>query len=297
MSKKDPITIKTQMDFDNLIREIKCNHKFAGDFIFEYVNFDDFFSELEISYDEFIEKRYYFNKERNLHISWSRYDAKKCCLWISTYGLISSDSGEVLFDNKFANPLYSQRVVVKLILDEAKRLINNNDTYDTTGFFYGKLCEVGHALYHNILFFFELVGKCYLYYAKKDVPKIHKLSKILDTVKLTIFEKHHNDSLFHLGVLYELQKIVEHLKSLPNEYREEFVKYNDNNFDTTILIFNLDSMKLIEGIIDLSCDCVFMFGVENSCLEQGMYNKLIKKAKNDKERKEREKFYKFLIEE
>jgi hypothetical protein len=260
---------------------------------------------MEISQEEFFEKRYYYDAEKDIHISWCIDEGiGPLGLWISTFGLACYKGNSIIENNFFSDALFSQKVILSLLIKEARRLMDEEGTYDTTCGYYEDLRNLAHTLFNNLLFYYELVGKCYLTFCKVEFPKTHRLAKILELVKRTMFQNKHNDSLFHLYIIKEFQMIVDHISILPAEFKEEYVKYNDNRDDNTLIVFNNGLLDEMERVIEVGCDFVtFSSEYERanddhiSFFKQGIYQLKIEKATGAEDRKKREEFYKFLIEE
>lgn len=124
---------------------------------------------------------------------------------------------------------------------------------------YEYLRSLAHALFYNLLLFYELIGKCYLSFCGVGFPNTHQLTEILALVKRTMFKNKHNDSLFHLYINYEFQTVVEHINTLPSGFKEQYVKYDDNQNDFTLIVFNPKLLNDMGKITEIGCEYVVSF--------------------------------------
>lgn len=126
---KTRVYIKSKEDLDWLISIIKEENRFARNFIFEDNLFDTFFHDMEISQEEFFEKRYYYDAEKDIHISWCIDEGiGPLGLWISTFGLACYKGNSIIENSIFSDALFSQKVILSLLIKEARRLMDEEGT-------------------------------------------------------------------------------------------------------------------------------------------------------------------------
>lgn len=286
------ITISKQDDLDYLINRIENGPLFANSFKFEdRAYFHSLLAYLNIEDEQFREKYFHFDKSRNLHISESEFEY----VWISTYGLIAKDKET---NNSLVNACVNQYTVLSLVIDKAIEVAGNENVYDVDGYNFGCLSTLSPALFHNILFYIEVFGKAYLKLSGTMFPHTHELSKVYSLVKKTMFEKKHNDSLFHALVVVEFEKIIEYITSIPGDFKEHFVKYDDNSDDNTVILFDLEYLIGIRNTIDISNDFIYSYyheGEKALNLKSGLFERLIGKAKTETEKERIVKIYSHLV--
>ncbi|MFP4548706.1 MAG: hypothetical protein ACLFQM_11290 [Fidelibacterota bacterium] len=286
------IYISKQADLDYLIKRINNGPLFAYEFKFtERKYFIALLEALEIHYEEFTKTYYYYDKHRQLHISESKFKY----VWISTYGLIAKDKSTI---NKAVNACVNQYTTVSLLLDKAIEICSDEKVYDVDGYNFGVLSELSPALFHNLLFYVEVLFKAYLSLSGNQAPYIHKISDIHSIVIDTMFEKNHNDTLFQSQIIDPLSKIVNHVESIPADFKEQFVKYDDNPNDSTVILFQPDSLNKIKQVIELSNDFIidyFYTGNETHYLNTGLFQMILDKAKDKDEKKKVRLMYEHFI--
>lgn len=278
---KEFIYINNQNDLEYLIERIENGPLFAESFKFYnkgiFVKLLDYF---EIDYKEFKKGYYYFDENRDLHISESEFGYT----WISTFGLITKGKAT---SNKFVNSCMNQYTVVSLLFEIAKEICESDTVYDVDGYNFGYLSELTPALFHNVLFYIEVFGKAYLSLSGSKVPHTHELAKIFANVNETIYKKSHNDSIFQAHIIAEFERVVEYIASIPGGFKEHFVKYDDNSEDGTVICFNSDSLDGIRNIIDLSNDFISSYYYDEDdvkYLESGLLERLISRAITENEK-------------
>lgn len=274
------IHIKNQDDLDYLIMRINEGPQFANELKFSDRNyFVALLESLKIDYDEFTENYYFYDKFRPLHISESEFKY----VWISTYGLIPKDKST---NNKEVNACVNQYTTVSLLLDKAIEISQCDSVYDVDRYNFGVLSTLSPALFHNLLFYIEVFCKAYLNLSGITAPHSHKLTDLYSKLIDTMYAKNHNDSLFQVRIVEPLENTIDHVKALPSDFKEQFVKYDDNPNDYSIIIFQPDSLNEIKQIINLANDFVidyFYSGMGTHYLKQGFYQKILSNARNDEE--------------
>jgi len=277
------IGINTKKDLAYLIDRVDNGPLFAESFKFRNSNlFKGFLKNLKIDYDEFKTKYFYYDQVRRLHISESEFRF----IWISTYGLVAGDTKT---NNKFLNACNNQFVVISLLFIKAYNLIESKDIYDVDSYSFAYLSEITPALFHNILFYIELFGKAYLSLSNYAVPHTHNLNKIYSSVTNAIYKKDHNDTVFQAEIIAEFLKVCEYVASIPGGFKEEYIKYDDNSEDHTVITFDSVFINHINNVIKSSYDFIYDYYHNQDKaihLKSGLLQRLIDKAKNEKEKGE-----------
>ncbi len=283
--------IRTLDDLNYLINKINKDlpfaeaFKFCGDF-----HINQLLEDLGIQVSVFEEKYFIYDSKRNLHISESEFGY----IWISTMGLVGQKE---LTENNYVNACMYQNVVLSILMDKAISLCSEEDIYDIDSYNYQYLSSFTPGLFHNILFYFETFGKAYLSISKVDIPKTHKLSKIFSLVKDTMYKLDHNDTIFHAYILDVFKKIVNYIATIPGNFKEQYIKYDDNPGDQTVISFKQDNLNDIKNSIDLSHDFLLNYYYDKDeviYLKNGLLNRLLDKAKNSEERERIIKKYGYL---
>ena len=211
------------------------------------------------------------------------------------YGLVAKGKTT---DNKFVNACANQYTVVSLLFDKSIEVSESENVYDVDGYNFGYLNELSPALFHNALFYIEVFGKAYLSLSGAKVPHIHELSKVYSLVTKTMYEKNQNDTLFQALIVDEFKKTVEYISSIPGGFKEQFVKYDDNPEDGTVIIFNSELLKGIRNTFDISNDFIISYyyeGDDAMNLKPGLFKRLIDKAKTEDEKQRIIDMYGHLI--
>jgi len=273
--------ITNQEDLDHLISRIVNGPLFAEAFKFQkealFLNLLEY---LKIDFEDFTKKYFYFDKSRNLHISESEFKY----VWISTYGLVAKGKAT---DNNIVNACLNQYTVLSLLVDKAIEVILSEDIYDVDGCNFDYLSRLSPALFNNILFYMEVFGKAYLTLSGVEVPHTHELSRIYSLVIKTMRDKRHNNSFLHVLINDAFQNIIEYVSSIPGDFKEQFVKYDDNSEDSTLIIFDPEKFVKIKNAIDVSNDFIYSYYYEGDGafeLKSGIFERFINKAKTKKER-------------
>jgi hypothetical protein len=273
--------ISNQEELEFVIEQIKNGPLFAGEFKFtERSYFIKLLETLDIDYEKFEINYFFFDNNSHLHISESQFGY----VWISTYGLIAKDKAT---SNKFVNACINQYIVISLLLDKAIELSENEKVFDVDGHSFGQLSELSPALFHNYLFYVEVFCKAYISLNNVDISHTHKLSVVYKKMLDTMFLKKQNDSLFHVQIADKFASIVDYITTRPGNFKEQFVKYDDNKEDTTVIIFQSENLRSIKMTIDFCQDFIYEFlytGNKTPYLESGFLQKALDKAKTDEQR-------------
>lgn len=99
-----------------------------------------------------------------------------------------------------------------------------------------------------------------------------------------MYKKGHNDTIFQAHIIAEFKKVLKYIESIPGEFKEHFVKYDDNSEDDTVIHFNIDSLNEIQKTIDMSNDFIISYYYEHDVmyLKSGLLERLTNKAKTKK---------------
>lgn len=287
----EKIHIRNSNDLDYLIHRLCNGPNFAHAFVFDNNDlYNRFFDSIGIDVCGFRETYYYYDNSKNIHIAESGHGY----VWISTKGLMAKSR---ITDNPYVNAYTGQKIVLIHLLDDAIELCSNEKAYDIDGALYSQIEELTPVLFHNSIFYFETMAKAYLSIYGKDVPHTHKLSQLLQLVKQTMSELNHWDTLFHAYVIPMFKEIVHHIQSIPGSFKEQFVKYDDNPHDITIVKFHPENLKWVRDVIEVGHDMVTEMYYEPQdcfCLHTGVYDRLMQKCKTPEQRKDVGETYDFL---
>ena len=293
VTKEDAYIVKDDSDLEYLLHRYFNGPSFAMAFVFDSDElYTRFFEEIGVSIKEFQEKYYYFNDEKNIHISESEFGF----VWISTMGLVATSKAT---KNKFVNAFLCQEPILLHLLDEAIEICNDERIYDIDSYSYQMVEERTMALFHNLIFFSEIMLKAYISLQGESIPHTHKLETLLKITKEIMFKKGHNNTLFHAYIIPMIEGEVLHISSISGKFKEEYVKYDDNENDTTLIVFCSDHFVQIKDFVRIGSDIImnlYYNPEEQIYLEQGLYDRLLEKCETEKAKRAIEIVYKFLIE-
>ena len=289
---KIPHRIQSGKDIDYLIAFIKSNNHVADRFIFDSESLAlRFFTLMGIDLDRFNEKYYYFDEETSLHIA----ESEEGFFWISNIGLVAQGK---LTKDKFVNACASQYWVMKTLLSEAEIIYSNPQVFDVDSYCNDELKTVSIALSSNLVFYSEVFYKAYLSVSEKPVSKTHHLVQLLKDVESTMFQMGHNNTFFHALVFPFFRGIADQIAQMPADYREAFMKYDDNN-DESVLLLDKQMIKSWRNEIETSIDFVLGYYYEGQdCLylKPGLYQRILSRARSTEEAERLENEYRYLIE-
>lgn len=260
---------------------------------FKFSNRKFFISLLEtlnIDCEEFSKKNFYYNRNRKLHIAESQFGY----VWISTYGLIAKNKATT---NRAVNSCLSQYTVISLLFKKAMKVAEDERVYDIDSYNFGLLKELSPAIFHNLTFYVEVFCKAYLSLTGTKAPQTHNLPLLYKKTVETMVSKKHNDSLFQILVLDPLYRFVAHIEKLPNDFKEHFIKYDDNPSDDTIIIFELTELNEMTAILELSIDFItdyFYLDTKTHYLESNIYQRMLDRADTDEKKKRVQELYPHL---
>lgn len=288
------IRVTNTKELQNLIDQFRNGPQFASAFEFETEElWVQFLCELGLTVEEFNEKYYYFDATKKIHIS----ESEKGYVWISNMGLIAKSRST---GNQYLNACSWQKILLIHLLDEAIQLSENEKTYDIDGYNYSLVEDLTPALFHNLIFYFETLAKAYLSINEQDIPKSHKLNDLLNLVKTTMFVKHQNNTLFHAYVIPMFEDIVNYISSIPGQFKEQYVKYDDNPQDPTVIEFDPERLKLERDLVAISYDmlCDMYYGTEDCLyLHKDLFQRMMARCNIDEDREHFETKYGFLLEQ
>ena len=292
VTKEDAYIVKDDNDLEYLLYRYINGPSFAMAFIFDNDDlYTRFFDGIGVSVEEFQKRYYYFDQEKNVHIS----ESESGFVWISTIGLVATSRAT---KNKFINAFLSQKPILLHLLDEAIEICKDERIYDIDSHLYQMVEERTMALFHNLIFFSEVMLKAYISLQGESVPHTHKLETLLKRTKEVMFKREHNNTLFHGYIIPTIEGEVLHISSIPGKFKEECIKYDDNEHDTTLMIFRSDYFVQIRDFVMMSEDIImglYYNPNERLYFEQGLYERLLEKCETEQAKKAIEKAYKFLI--
>lgn len=285
------ILISNQSHLDELIDLFAQGELIANQFKFsERDFFITLLESLKINYEDFTKKYFYYDGIRKIHISESEFGY----VWISTYGLIPKNKATT---NRAVNSSVNQYTVLKLLFEKSITIIQNEKVYDIDSYSFGYLSELSPAIYHNLIFYVEVFCKAYLSLSGIEAPHTHKLSLIYQKTVETMVSRKHNDSLFQVLILDPLYKLVDHVSGIPGNFKEHFIKYDDNPLDDSVIIFQPEGLYEMMNVLELSRDFIsgyFYEGTNTHYLETGLYQKLLNKAETEEQKKKIQEMYPHL---
>jgi hypothetical protein len=286
------ILISDQNQLDTLIDRFFRGEIFADQFKFSEGSFFlNLLESLKINYEDFTKRYFYYDDSRKLHISESEFGY----VWISTAGLVARDKPTT---NSAVNSCLSQYTVLSLLFNKAIEVSQKEDVYDIDSYNFGYLSELAPALYHNVIFYIEVLCKAYLSLNGITSPHTHKLSSIYQKTVETMVAKKHNNSLFQAQILDPLYKFVDHINKLPGNFKEQFVKYDDNPGDSTVILFQTERLIEVSIIFELANDFIHNFfytGKESLYLKSGLYQRLLDKADTEEKKQKIKDMYGHFI--
>lgn len=295
MNEDNIVSIDSQEMMDLLISRLSNGELIAEKFRFaEDEYYFQLFNYLKIDMEAYQDKYYYYDEYRNLHIADSEFNYT----WISTYGLISSGKAT---NNNFLNSCINQYTVISLLFDKTLDICEDETIYDVDSYNFGYLKELTPALFHNVLFYVEVFGKAYLSLSNKTVPRTHNLESLYKEVVDTIFIKKHNDTTFHAKIIIDFLRIIDYIKTIPGDFKEHFVKYDDNQGDLTVIKFDLFSLREIYDTITLSQDFIYSYYYDDVNdvihLKTGLLNRLLSMSGTEEDKQRIMNMYSCLIKE
>lgn len=266
--------------------EFACQFKFS-----EREFFVTLLDLLKIKYDDFTTKYYHYDASRKLHISESEFGY----VWISTIGLVAKNKAT---KNRAVNSCLNQYTVVSLLFKKAIEVVEDEKVYDIDSYKSGLLSNLSPAIFHNLTFYIEVFCKAYLSLTGTNALHGHKLSLIYQRTVEVMNSSDHNNSLFQILVLDPLYKFVDHLGKIPGDFKEQFIKYDDNPLDDTVILFELASLNEITTVLELSVDFIseyYYSGAGTHYLRSNVYQRMLDKADTEEKKKRIQDMYPNLV--
>lgn len=293
MIEDNVIVIDSKEMIDLLISRLNNRELMAEKFRFtqdEY--YFQLFEFLQIDMEAYQDKYYVYDESRNLHIADSQFNYT----WISTYGLVSSGKES---KNKFLNACINQYTVISLLFEKALDICKDETVFDIDGYNFEYLKKLTPALFHNVLFYVEVFGKAYLSLSDTYVPHTHDLELLYQEVLNTIYIKKHNDTIFHAKVIIDFLEIIDYIKTIPGNFKEHFVKYDDNKEDLTVIKFESFSLHEIYETITLSQDFIYSYYTDDVgnrvYLNPGFLARLLSKCETEADKQRIMNMYGCLV--
>ena len=181
----------------------------------------------------------------------------------------------------------NQYTVISLLLEKAIAVVEDEKVYDIHSYNFGLLSNLAPAIYHNLTFYVEVFCKGYLSLAGTQVPHTHKLALIYQKTVETMVNSSHDDSLFQIMVLDPLYNFVDHIGKIPGDFKEHFIKYDDNPQDDTVILFELPRLAEMTALLELSVDFIaeyYHVGADTHYLRSGMYQRMLDKADTEEKK-------------
>ena len=277
------ILVSNSSHLEELVTRISEKERFAYQFKFSERNFFiKLLESLKISYDDFTTKYYHYDASRQLHIGESEFG----CVWISTVGLIAKNKSTT---NRAVNSCLNQHTVISMLLKEAVEVVQDERVYDIQSYNFGLLSTLSPAIYHNLTFYVEVFCKAYLSLTGTQAPHSHKLSLIYQKTVEAMISNSHDDSLFQILVLDPLYNFVDHLGKIPGDFKEHFIKYDDNPQDDTVILFEVPRLTEMTYLLELTVDFIsdyYYMGADTHYLRSNVYQRMLDKVDTE-EKKER----------
>ena len=129
------------------------------------------------------------------------------------------------------------------------------------------------------------------------VPRTHNLSVLYQKTVEVMVNKKHNDSLFQILVLDPLYNFIDHIEKIPGGFKEQFIKYDDNPLDDTVILFDVGGLVEMTHILELSVDFIsdyFYTGTESHYLETNLFKRLLELADTEEKKKKIREMYPHL---
>lgn len=283
------LKINNSKQLNKLIDNILTHKHFSSYVIFKRRDyFNTLLEKIGIDISDFNKKNYFYDGQ--LHIARSMWDY----YLISTNGLAIFKENYDSYKDKLFSSLTSQFQLLKLITEKIDFDKSCEDAFIIDSYIHEELMNFSITFFHNYLFYLELLCKLYISFYE-NIDMNHKLDLLVNKAKSIMFQNHQNDSLFHYYIIKQVEDMVEYIKTLPSDFKEQFVKYNDNIKDETCI--RIDDLHDFYNNINISYEIMDSFYRDNNCyyMKPGLYQKKLDMAKNKEEQKILQSQYDFLI--
>lgn len=287
------LLVSNQSNVEEIVNRINEREPFAHQFKFsEEKLFCELLESIKVNYEDFSTQYFYYDGKHKLHISQSEFGY----VWISNMGLVPNKRAS---ENRAVNSCLTQYTVISLLLDKAIEVINDERVYDIDSRSFGHLSKLSPAIYQNFIFYIEVFCKAYL--SITGIPPrpkpTHKLSSIYQETIDVMTNQNHNDSLFQVLVLDPLYQFVEHIHKIPGVFKEQYIKYDDNLQDDTVILFDVSALNEMKSLLELSSDFIedyFYLGTDTHYLKTNLYQRLLEKADTEEKKKRVKDLYPHL---
>lgn len=285
------ILVSNYTHLEDLINRILKLEQFACQFKFSKRElFVNLLILLNINHDDFTAQGYHYDKNRKLHISESDFGY----VWISNVGLIAKKKAT---KNKAVNACLNQYTVISLLLKNAIEVVNEESVYDINSYNSDLLSNLSPAIFHNLTFYIEVFCKAYLSLTGPPPPISHKLQLIYQKTVEVMTSNNHDDSFLQVLILDPLYKLVDHVGTIPGDFKEHFIKYDDNPLDDTVILFEKASLNEMTYVLELSVDFIsdyYYMGTETDYLKSNLYQRMLDKADTEEKKKRIQNLYPHL---
>lgn len=283
--------VSNDADLKELVERISTHEEFAYLFKFSQREFFvNLLALINVSIDDFLTNHYHYDANRRLHIAESDFGY----FWISTHGLIARRKATT---NRAVNSCLNQYIVISLLIKKAIEVVKDENVYDIDSYNFEHLGELSPAIFHNMTFYIEVFCKAYL--SLSGIPALHghKLQVIYKKTVEAMVSNKHDDSLFQVLVLDPLYKVVDHVNKIPGDFKEQFIKYDDNPLDDTIILFDPAALTEMIHLLELSVDFItdyFYRGTETHYLKSNLYQRMLDKADTEDKKRRIQALYPHL---
>lgn len=294
ISEKDEeyVLISSQLNVEEIANRVAKQEQFAYQFKFSQRElFIALLELLGINYERVTLKYFHYDASKKLHISESEFGY----VWISTVGLIAKNKST---KNPAVNSCLNQHTVISLLLEKAIEVVKDEKVYDVDSYKAGLLSKLSPAIYYNVVFYIEVFCKAYLSLAGVKASHSHKLQSIYQKTVEVMVSKKHNNSFFQILVLEPLYKFVDHVSKIPGKFKEQFIKYDDNPQDDTVIIFDLIGLQEMKSLLEQSVDFIteyYYMGTETHFLKSNLYQRLLDKAETEEKKNRIKDLYSHLV--
>jgi hypothetical protein len=199
--------------------------------------------------------------------------------------------------NRAVNACLNQYEVISMLFQKAIEVVNDERVYDIDSYSSGFLNKLSPVIYHNLTFYIEVFCKAYLSLTGTTSPHTNFLRKLYQQNVDVLAKKKHNDSLFQILVLEPLYKFVDHISNIPGNFKEQFIKYDDNPNDDTTILFDPAGLHEMTSILELSMDFIseyFHMGSKTHYLESNIYQRMLDRADTEEKKQRIRKLYPHL---
>ncbi|MDQ7948453.1 MAG: hypothetical protein REI78_02610 [Pedobacter sp.] len=285
------VLISNQENIDEIVDQISQGIRFAH--LFKFSERKLFISLLEllgIQQEDFEVKYFHYSSSRKLHISESHIGY----VWISTHGLVARKKPTT---NRAVNACFVQYTVITILLKRAIEVIEDENVYNIDSYRFGQLSDLSPGIFHNLTFYVEVFCKAYLSLVKIQAPKSHSLKVIYQKTVDAMINNKHDNSLFQILVLDPLYTLVDHVGKIPGEFKEHFIKYDDNPLDDTVILFDLPGLQEMTMLLELSNDFMsdfYYMGADTYYLESKVYERMMERAETEEKKKRIQALYPHL---